>query len=174
MTFHPTGHLDIKCYDDADFAGLYCLDPDASPNSVCSRTGYIIILGNCPLLWKSQLQSKIALSTLQAEYSALSHCMCTLLPLCALLVELTNGLSLSDNITLSIKCTVFEDNSSMLLLETNQNISACTEYFQAYWHFFWKAVNDQEVTVVKIDTKDQQANFLTKGLTCKLFEPNRK
>ena len=137
MTFHPTGHLDIKCYIDADFAGLYCSEPDTSPNSVCSCTGYIIKLGNYPLLWKSQLQSKIALLTLEAEYSALSHCMRTLPPLCALLIDLAGELSLSADITLSIKCTVFEDNSSALLLATNQNISTCTKHFLVDWHFFW-------------------------------------
>ena len=107
MTFSPTGQLDIECYVDADFAGLYCLELDASPNSVCSRTSYIIKLGNCLLLWKSQLQSKIPLSTLEAENSALSHCLRMLLPLRVLLIELANGLSLPANITLSIKCTVF-------------------------------------------------------------------
>jgi hypothetical protein len=174
MTFNPTGCLDIECFVDADFAGLYRSEPDASPNSVRSRTGYIIKLGNCPLLWKSQLQSKIALSTLEAEYSALSHCMRTLLPLRSLLIELANGLSLSADITSSIKCTVFEDNSGALLLATNQKISARTKHFLVDWHFFWQAVNDQEVTVVKIDTKDQQADFLTKGLARELFESNRK
>ena len=81
-----------------------------------------------------------------------------------LLIELAKGLSLSADITSSIKCTVFEDNSGALLLATNQKISARTKHILVDWHFIWQAVDDQEVTVVKIDTKDQQADFLTKGL----------
>ena len=100
--------------------------------------------------------------------------MHTLLTLCSLLIELANGLSLSADMTSSIKCTVFEDNSGALLLATNQKISARTKHFLVDWHFFWQAVNYQEVTVVKIDTKDQQADFLTKGLDRELFESNHK
>ena len=49
----PTGKLELDCYVDADFGGLYRREPDDDPNSVRSRTGYIIMLGGCPLTWKS-------------------------------------------------------------------------------------------------------------------------
>ncbi|KAI2499447.1 hypothetical protein MHU86_15031 [Fragilaria crotonensis] len=80
MIVKPTGTLNLDCYVDADFAGLHGRDPDRSPTSAKSRTGYIITLGGCPILWKSHLQSEISLSTLEAEYSALSSAMRTLLP----------------------------------------------------------------------------------------------
>ena len=66
---------------DADFAELYGCEPDGDPKSVRSKTGYhIIVLGNCPLIWRSQLQTQISLSTLEADHSAaLSHSMRTLL-----------------------------------------------------------------------------------------------
>jgi len=76
-----TGKLELDCYVDADFAGLYCCESDENPTSVKSRTGYIILLGGFPLVWKSQLQTEISLSTLESEYSALSQSMRTLLPL---------------------------------------------------------------------------------------------
>ena len=63
MIVKPTGNLNIDCYVDADFAGLHGRDPDRSPSSAKSRTGYIITLGGCPILWKSHLQSEISLST---------------------------------------------------------------------------------------------------------------
>jgi len=74
-----TGKLELDCYVDADFAGLYRCE---NPTSVKSRTGYIILLGGFLLVWKSQLQTEISLSTLEFEYSALSQSMRTLLPLC--------------------------------------------------------------------------------------------
>jgi len=73
-----TGKLELDCYVDADFAGLYCCESDENPTSVKSRTGYIILLGGFPLVWKSQLQTEISLSTLESEYSALSQSMRTL------------------------------------------------------------------------------------------------
>ena len=55
--------FNLTNYVDADFAGLYKRDPDHLPTSAKSRTGYIIKLGGCPLVWKSQLQHGICLST---------------------------------------------------------------------------------------------------------------
>ncbi|KAI2512069.1 hypothetical protein MHU86_2357 [Fragilaria crotonensis] len=115
MIVKPTGDLTLDCYVDADFAGLHRRDPDSSPSSAKSRTGYIITLGGCPILWKSHLQSEISLSTLEAEYSALSSAMRTLLPLRTMLIELINGLQLPDTLTSTVKCRVFEDNNGALL-----------------------------------------------------------
>ena len=53
----PTGDLSLDCYVDADFAGLHGRDPDHSNTSAKCRTGYIITLGGCPILWKFQLQT---------------------------------------------------------------------------------------------------------------------
>ena len=80
MIVTPTGNLNLDCYVDADFAGLHQRDPDRSPSAAKSRTGFIIMLGGCPILWKSQLQTEIFFSTLEAEYSALSMSMRTVLP----------------------------------------------------------------------------------------------
>ncbi len=54
------------CYPDADFAGLWTRDDKQDPHCVRSRTGYVICLADCPVLWKSQLQTEIALSTMEA------------------------------------------------------------------------------------------------------------
>ena len=170
----PTGDLSIDCYVDADFAGLHGRDPDYSPTSAKSRTGYIITLGGCPILWKSQLQTEISLSTLEAEYSALSASMRVLLPLRSMLTEVATGLQLPPQFISTIKCRVFEDNNGALLLATKQRITNRTKYFLVKWHFFWSHVNNGEVVVSKIDTKEQWADYLTKGLNRETFEHIRK
>merc|ERR1712024_393128 len=40
-----TEKMQLKCYVDADFAGLYKVDPDTSSSSAKSHTGLIIFLG---------------------------------------------------------------------------------------------------------------------------------
>ena len=62
MIIRPTTTLDIEAFVDADFAGLYGQEPDHLPEAARSRTGYVITLGGCPVMWKSRLQSEIALS----------------------------------------------------------------------------------------------------------------
>ncbi|KAI2498513.1 hypothetical protein MHU86_15973 [Fragilaria crotonensis] len=174
MIVKPTGDLTLDCYVDADFAGLHRRDPDSSPSSAKSRTGYIITLGGCPILWKSHLQSEISLSTLEAEYSALSSAMRTLLPLRTMLIELINGLQLPDTLTSTVKCRVFEDNNGALLLATNQRITNRTKYFQVKWHFFWAHVRDGTIAIIKVDTQEQWADMLTKGLNRESFERVRR
>lgn len=80
MIMKPTGALALDDWADADFCGLFCSDPNSSPTSVKSHTGYIITLSGVPLVWHSQLQSEISLSTTESEYIALSQSLCTLLP----------------------------------------------------------------------------------------------
>ena len=170
----PTGDLSLDCYVDADFAGLHGRDPDYSASSAKSRTGYIILLGGCPILWKSQLQTEISLSTLESEYSALSACMRTLLPLRDLLSELVIVLRLPSDFTSTIRCRVFEDNNGALLLATKQRITNRTKYFLVKWHFFWHHVQKGDVEVLRIATTDQLADYLTKGLNREVFERIRK
>ena len=59
-------------YTDTDFAGLYNTEDKQDPVSVNNRSGILLMFGYHPILWSSQLQTKIALSTLEAEYIALS------------------------------------------------------------------------------------------------------
>ena len=170
----PTGDLSLNCYVDADFAGLHQRDPDRSPSAAKSRTGFIIMLGGCPILWKSQLQTEISLSTLEAEYSALSMSMRTLIPLRSLLLELIYGLNLPDQLKSSISCRVFEDNNGALTLATKQCITNRTKYFLVKWHFFWSHVREGTIEIHKIDTHSQRADYLTKGLNRDTFEHVRK
>lgn len=75
MTLKPTASLTIDCFVDADFAGLWKAEDDQDPLCVKSHTGFLITFMGCPLLWTSKLQSQIALSTMEAEYIALSQAM---------------------------------------------------------------------------------------------------
>jgi hypothetical protein len=145
----PTGDLSLDCFVDADFAGLHGCDPDHSDTSAKPRTGYIITLGGCPILWKSQLQTEISLSTLESEYSALSASMRTLLPLCDLLGEICKELTMPPDFKSTIRCRVFEDNNGALLLATKQRITNRTKYFLVKWHFFWHHVCNGDVEVLK-------------------------
>ena len=52
---------------DADFCGLFGQEDPRDRSSVKSRAGHIVRLGGWPIIWKSQLQSHISQSTLEAE-----------------------------------------------------------------------------------------------------------
>ena len=73
--------LTLDCFVDADFPGLWSYEDDQDPVCVCSRTGYVMTMGGCPIHWTSKLQEMIALSTTEAEYIALAQAMWEFIPM---------------------------------------------------------------------------------------------
>lgn len=170
----PTGTLQLDCWVDASFGNLYRVDPDHEPSSARSRSGWIIHFGGCPLVWKSQLQTTIALSTQEAEYVALSACMRVLIPLRRLLEEITVIIVLPMELRATIHARVFEDNNGALILANTQRITNRTRHYHISWHFFWWAVTEGFVAVLRVDTNMNGSDYMTKGLPRFPFENNRR
>ena len=59
--------LQMDVYVDSDFMGIYGKELRTNPDNVKSRTGYLINLNGCPIVWGSKLQDSIALSTMMSE-----------------------------------------------------------------------------------------------------------
>jgi transposase InsO family protein len=174
MIVKPTGVLSLENYVDASFAGNYCVEPADDPVSVKSRTGIIIFLAGCPLIWKSQLQSSIALSTFHSEYSGLSHSMRILIPLRELLLETVKMLDLPTAIASTIHCRVHEDNASALLLANSQHLNNRNKYLAVKMHHFWSFVKPGIIEVIRCATDLMLADPFTKPLAREIFERLRK
>ena len=88
---------------------------DVDPSTAKSRTGYVIMYGGCPVVWASKLQREVALSTTEAEYTALSESLREVISLMQLLEESKELLrwAIMDK-TPVVHCKVFEDNSGAL------------------------------------------------------------
>ena len=98
--------------------------------------------------------------------------MRALLPIRNLLLEMIANLNVPDSFhtpTSSIDVTVFEDNQDALNLATTQQITSRTHHYHVRWHFFWQAVRDGKLDVVYIATREQEADYLTKGLPAQVF-----
>jgi hypothetical protein len=174
MIVRPTGVLNLENYVDASFANSYSVEPAEDPVSVKSRTGIIVFLAGCPLIWKSQVQQSIALSTFQSEYQALSHSMRILIPLRGLLLETSAKLMLPPSLTSTIFCQTHEDNASALLLANSQHLNNRNKYLAVKLHHFWSHVKPGVIEVVYCDTKEMIADHLTKPLGREVFERLRK
>jgi hypothetical protein len=74
LILSPSNTFKIDCYLDADFAGLWTQDNKHDPHCVHSCTSYVMCLSNCPVIWKSKLQTEIALlNGTVLEYYYLQH-----------------------------------------------------------------------------------------------------
>jgi hypothetical protein len=64
----------------------------------------------CSVLWKSQLQTSIAMSTMESEYTALSMALRAAIPLLDICVSINQGLGITKDKLLTFKTTIHEDN----------------------------------------------------------------
>lgn len=164
ITFTSSDNLsDIKAYVDADFCGSYEGINSNDPNGCRSRTGYILFYAGCPVLWRSKLQTEIALSTTEVEYIDLSQSTRELLPLRELLIELSEALKLPAT-QLNAKCTVFEDNTGAEELARTAKYRPRTKHIALKYHHFRQFVRNGIITINCINTNDQLANTFTKTL----------
>lgn len=176
----PDGTFDLKVWVDADFAGLHGREAVRSADCARSRLGYIITLGGVLLTWRTNLITEICPSTLEAEYVALVNSLRSVIPIRNLIIDLLKFLKLPQASNPVLRCTVFEDNQGAFLLANNQRITARTKYFCVKWHFFWSYVYhpdcnpDGWLIVEKCPTEEQNADYLTKGLSREVFEKNRQ
>jgi len=172
----PDGTLSLNCWSDSDFSGLYKVDPMEDPSSAKSRMGYLIKLGGCPLVWKSQLIPAICLATAEAEYYSLSHCLRVLLPIRRTLEELAINLGVPRDVRATISSRAFVDNSAALSLATNQRLTSRTRYYHCQSHHFWQAVNADPPLVVPehCPTTLMDIDYGTKPMPKAGFEGNRK
>ena len=176
LILQPTKEIQIDMYVDADFAGLWGYEDKDDPACVKSRSGYVILVGNCPVIWGSKLQSLIALSTMEAEYIALSDSMKHLLVLKRLAIAICEGVQLDPVEVASIWSTVFEDNSACEILANMEppRSTPRSKHIAIKYHWFREALKPNNIKIVPIATEEQIADIFTKGLKPIKFEKLRK
>jgi hypothetical protein len=166
----PNGKMNLDCYVDSDYAGLWGTEDPQDPTSVRSRAGYLLILGGVPVTWMSKLMPEICLSTMEAEYVALSMAMRTLIPMRLKLKEMSTSLSLPMDPHSTVS-TVWEDNQAALILATTDppRLTPRSKSLAVKYHWFRCKLVKGEVEVKGIRSEDQLADILTKPLGRALF-----
>ena len=172
LVLKPDKSKGLECHVDADFAGTWTHLSAGDPLSCHSRTGFVISYAGCPILWKSKVQSLIALSTTEAEYIALSSALREVIAIIQLLDDLkSHGLPIHTS-TPKITCRTFEDNMSCVKMANNHKTRPRTKHLSLRLHHFRSHILRKIITVEHISTKEQVADIFTKPLPkvqfCKL------
>jgi hypothetical protein len=138
LILSPSNTLHIDCYPDVDFAGLWKYDNSQDPHCVCSQTGHVIILAQCPILWSSKLQSEIALSTMEAEYVALSTSCKDLFPIINITTELCHVLNIPLHNKADLHLKIHQHNSGKItlgILEPHR-MTQWSKHYAVKYHWF--------------------------------------
>jgi len=169
IIYNPVKSMGLECYVDADFAGGWNTLTATDPSTMFSRTGYVIKYANCPIFWKSKLQTEIALSTAEAEYIALSTALREVIPLMTMMEELKLSLPVLYVDKPDFFCKVWEDNQACLAMATNKKFSPRTKHISLKYHHFRSFVDRRRIVINYVDTLKQQADIFTKPVQDHLF-----
>ena len=128
---------EFEVWADADFSGNWLKEEaEFDSNTARSRSGFIVSYLGCPIMWKSQLQTQIALSSCEAEYISLSQALRKAIPLMELVQEMKErGINVG-NTKPVVKCKAFEDNSGALTLAKAPAMRPRTKHINIKYHHF--------------------------------------
>jgi hypothetical protein len=176
LILDPSDDLTIDCYPDADFAGLWGHEHPQDPHCARSRTGYVITLAGCPVMWVSKLQTEIALSTMESEYVALSTACKDLFPIMDVVQEIGTFFDLPVKDKSRFHVRIHEDNVGALLLGQLEprRMTPRSKHYAIKYHWFREQLEPRGVVLTKIESAEQLGDIFTKGLGRVAFERLRK
>ncbi|KAE9176563.1 hypothetical protein PF004_g26044 [Phytophthora fragariae] len=141
----------LEAYSDADW-----VDNRDDRRSV---SGMLLMLCGAPVVWRSTFQKTVALSSTEAEYMALSDCVKE----CVWMRRLLKDIG-AEQVGATV---IYEDNQGAMSLAKNVGYQARTKHIDIRCHFIREKVVSNEVELEYVDTKNQLADFMTKGLSSK-------
>jgi hypothetical protein len=112
-----------------------------------------------PVVWRSTFQKTVALSSTEAEYMALSDCVKECVWLRRLLKDM--GSEQAE------PTVIYEDNQGAMALAKNVGYQARPKHIDIRYHFIREKVASGEIELVYVESKNQLADYLTKGLSTK-------
>ena len=155
LTYKRSEQLEVFGYSDFDYGG--CLD------SLKSTSGFVFMLANEAISWKSEKQSITASSTMEAEFvacfKASSHALW--------LRNFVSGLGVVDSITKPLR--IYCDNTTNVFFSKNDKFSSGSKHMDLKYLVVKERVQKQQVSIENIKTTLMVANPLNKGLPPKAY-----
>jgi hypothetical protein len=143
----------LSAWVDSDWAG--------DPSERRSVSGFIIYLGEVPILWKSQMQSKTALSSGEAEFVAMSEATRHILMLRFVLAEL--------GFEQSAPTPVHGDSTAALQALKSQKCDSKLKHVETRYHRTRQEVSLGNISLEKVPSKGNIADAFTKALRAEEF-----
>jgi hypothetical protein len=132
-------------------------DADHKRKGDCrSTSGYVFLLNQGPISWRSTTQRHPALSSCESEYVALSLATQESLWLRSLLKEL--------NLLATTPTTIYGDNKGSLKLAEHPYDHCRTKHINLHYHFIKSYITSKDIALHYCPTQTNVADLLTKAL----------
>ena len=156
LTYRRSELLEVVGYADANYAGY--------ADDLKSTSGYVFMLAEGAISWKSVKQTLTASSTMQAEYVA-----CYEATLQA--VWLQNFISRLEIVYfISKPLTIYNDNSAAVCFSKNNKRSFRSKHMHIKYLVVREKTLELQTSIIHIATEEMIADPLTKGLPPKVFK----
>ena len=172
FTFDTHGEeiLLIKCYVDTDFVGLYNIENNVDSVSSKSRTGFIIFIDKCLVIWQRKLQRETVLFTTESEIMIMSIVMRELLWLKQLTINIVSILRIELKHNIVITNKIFENNNGAIVLIIKSGSTSRTKYiYTKYWFFKEYIGAYKSIVLRKIETENQIIGIFIKRVEKALY-----
>jgi hypothetical protein len=126
-----------------------------------SVSGNIFLLGGAAVTWLSKKQPTITLSTMEAEYMAITQASTQALWMRQFFDEL--------NLPTAEPTNIVSDNLAMLTLTVESQYHACSKHINIHHHFVCNMVNNRLIKTDYVRSKENLADTLTKVLPAPCF-----
>ena len=141
----------LKAFSDSDWAG------DIDDRRSC--LGNVLTLASAPISWKSKKQKSVTLSTMEAEYAALSEVSREIVYIKRLLMHM--GFEKYTESPIDVFC----DNQSAIELSKNAVYHKRSKHIDISIHYTRELVERKEIVITYLRTDFMPADILTKPLT---------
>ena len=139
---------EIVCFSDSDYA--------SDVETRISVAGFILYVMGVPVSWKSKAMKAVTLSSLEAEYVAMSEA--------AKEVKFVYQLMTSVGLKVKLPIIIRVDNIGAIFMSGNVSVSQRTKHVDCKLKFVQEFVFDGFIKIIFVKTGDNDADLFTKNL----------
>jgi hypothetical protein len=148
LTYSRDHDLSPTAFVDADYGG--CKDTRRS------TSGYVVMMSGGAVSWSSKRQATVALSTVEAEYVAMSRCAQQMLWMQSWLKEV--------DMEVTTPGVIKGDNRGAIALTKNTKDHGKVKHIDIRHHFIRELIDGGAITIEQVSSADNLADLFTKPL----------
>jgi hypothetical protein len=146
-------HWKMKIFTDSNWA--------ANVYNRKSVSGFVIFLQDTPVMWKSQQQQSVALSSTEAEYYTTAEATKEI----KFIVQVLESMHIKVQ-----KPIIVHLNVGAIFVAKNASATKHTRHIDARYHFVREYIIDGYIKIMFVSTKDNRADMFTKNVTSEVYE----
>ncbi|GJU45262.1 retrotransposon protein, putative, ty1-copia subclass [Tanacetum coccineum] len=144
--------LGVTCYTDASW--------ETGRDDIRSQSGFVFMMNEGAIDWKSSKQSTTAMSFMEAEYIAATETAMEVI----WIRKFISGLGVVPNIDRPID--MYGDNTSAITIVDEPGVQRGAKHFRRKYHFFREAIQEGDIFILKVHADDNLADPFIKPMPC--------